>query len=375
MFLPLILIRDFGWAGWVVFAVPNVVGAAAMGWVLRAEGRSEALVEAHRPVMQLFSLVTIAFHAAFVMQVLAPVADGLHVAKYVPLLLALACVCAGGRLGVATSILVYAASAGIFANAIAAGVPERALAAMPVPLKSPWEALFMLPVCVFGFLLCPYMDLTFHRARQESGRGAPLAFGLGFGVLFLAMIVGTPLYGELFWGQSSRVDALKLAPYALLVFHVAVQLFFTVGAHVSASGTPTSRGTRASVWSVVGMAIFLAALGAVMFRGSSSPAPLLAESGNDPVIWYRFFMAAYGLLFPAYVLICMIPRRGMKVAKPSVRAILIWLGACCVATPFYWVGFMDRHTTWLVPGVLLVLAARLIPTAQAAPAQPLPSGG
>src|ERR1051325_4731620 len=34
MFLPVLLVRDYGvWAS-VVFAVPNVLGAAAMGWVL-----------------------------------------------------------------------------------------------------------------------------------------------------------------------------------------------------------------------------------------------------------------------------------------------------------------------------------------------------
>ena len=30
MFLPVLLVRDYGMLGWIVFAVPNVVGAAAM---------------------------------------------------------------------------------------------------------------------------------------------------------------------------------------------------------------------------------------------------------------------------------------------------------------------------------------------------------
>ena len=36
MFLPVLLVRDYGVWGWIVFAVPNVLGAAAMGWVLRS---------------------------------------------------------------------------------------------------------------------------------------------------------------------------------------------------------------------------------------------------------------------------------------------------------------------------------------------------
>ncbi len=32
MMLPVLLIRDFGPMGWLVFAVPNVIGAASLGW-------------------------------------------------------------------------------------------------------------------------------------------------------------------------------------------------------------------------------------------------------------------------------------------------------------------------------------------------------
>jgi hypothetical protein len=32
MFLPVLLVRDYGIGAWWIFAIPNVVGAAAMGW-------------------------------------------------------------------------------------------------------------------------------------------------------------------------------------------------------------------------------------------------------------------------------------------------------------------------------------------------------
>src|SRR4051812_30605350 len=47
MFLPVLLIRDYGLWGWIVFAVPNVVGAGAMGWVLRSRTTSRHMVVAH----------------------------------------------------------------------------------------------------------------------------------------------------------------------------------------------------------------------------------------------------------------------------------------------------------------------------------------
>src|SRR5688572_14799987 len=67
MFLPVLLVRDYGISAWWIFAIPNVVGAAAMGWVLRSAQRSHGLVAHHAPATTLFSLVTIAFHAFFVL--------------------------------------------------------------------------------------------------------------------------------------------------------------------------------------------------------------------------------------------------------------------------------------------------------------------
>src|SRR6516165_1703113 len=65
MFLPVLLVRDYGLMGWVVFAVPNVIGAAAMGWVLRDAQASRRVVGRHAEAAGLFSLGTIAFQVFF----------------------------------------------------------------------------------------------------------------------------------------------------------------------------------------------------------------------------------------------------------------------------------------------------------------------
>ena len=52
--------------GWVVFAVPNVVGAAAMGWVLRDAAASERVTADHPTACAAFSAVTILFQIMFV---------------------------------------------------------------------------------------------------------------------------------------------------------------------------------------------------------------------------------------------------------------------------------------------------------------------
>src|SRR5215217_5563964 len=64
MFLPVLLTRDFGGFSWFVFAAPNVVGAAAMGWVLK-DGTSEVISDAHRYALMMFSLVTTTFQVFF----------------------------------------------------------------------------------------------------------------------------------------------------------------------------------------------------------------------------------------------------------------------------------------------------------------------
>src|SRR5215216_6488221 len=64
MFLPVLLVRDYGIWAWVIFAIPNVVGAAAMGWVLK-DYDSQAIVAAHGHAIKAFSLVTATFQLFF----------------------------------------------------------------------------------------------------------------------------------------------------------------------------------------------------------------------------------------------------------------------------------------------------------------------
>src|SRR5437773_2594477 len=66
MFLPVLLVRNWGIWAWIVFAVPNIIGAAAMGFVIRSRAQSEDILINHRPAIAVFSLITIAFHIYFI---------------------------------------------------------------------------------------------------------------------------------------------------------------------------------------------------------------------------------------------------------------------------------------------------------------------
>src|SRR3954471_6160308 len=65
MFLPVLLVRDFGPASFAVFAIPNVLGAVLMGWVLHRPGTSETFVANHGRACWAFSFVTVAFQVFF----------------------------------------------------------------------------------------------------------------------------------------------------------------------------------------------------------------------------------------------------------------------------------------------------------------------
>ena len=370
MYLPILLVRDYGAAGWWVFAVPNVIGAAAMGWILRDRNKvkekivsredqpaqvqellsdSHSITRDHFFACALFSLVTIAFHAFFMpwkfgwpgMIAVAPaLVLSLFVRKDID-----ACVAALLTWLISAGVLVYLATHGQLA-----AMTNTALSATPdnggLDLAS--IAALALP-CTLGFLLCPYLDLTFHRARQALSHGqSKLAFTLGFGALFLLMVAATPLYASLLEGNGASAGAKSMV--LLLLVHLSMQCVLTVALHaraIAGSGIPPT-ATLAAV--VVGFAAF----------GVSHLLPDQARlwpglSSGEVV--YRVFMSFYGLIAPAYVLLVILA--GRKYSTFCKRNFAICTAAIAIAMPFYWIGFIGQQMVWVVPGVLVVLIAWL----------------
>ena len=358
MLLPVLLVRELGVIGWIVFAIPNVIGAAAMGWVLRDPDSSRRIVEAHGPACRAFSAVTIAFHVFFVLW-FVPRLVGLPVAA-----------CAFAVVGVYLLLTLWAPRTDLSVGAIVllASLLLFALFLKRTPVTIPTtgshptlEAAFLAPACLLGFALCPYLDLTFHRARQAFAEPtrSRVAFGLGFGVVFLSMIVFSLCYAA---ALSPLVGAdwqrhLRPAFGWIIGTHMIVQSAFTLAVHARSLAASRIRPGGIFALLLLTQAAILAALAAPLL-----PRWLQLDPGE---LIYRLFMSFYGLLFPAYVWICMFPgRRGLTPA--SVRALIL---AVLVAAPFYWLGFVADRMIWLLPGVLAVLVARfLVPAQQAASA-------
>lgn len=374
MFLPVLLIRDYGLWGFIAFAAPNIIGAAAMGSVLWRRGHSEALVAAHWRMVKTFSEVTIAFQVFFLLWLIRTTPQAATSAMLIAVVLMFAAgsiiaprLKTGEKPGPLRHIrvqplLVLSLVVWIVSAACAVAMVIRGDVAVTLPSATAAPGLLRLaPVCAFGFLLCPYLDMTFHLARQYQAAGrARMSFTLGFGVLFFIMILFTMLYAQLF---DTAKPMMAWKPFAtaagvLVVLHIGMQLSFTTMVHgdaerrfVGMPRDPRKAGARRGIAAGAMLLLFMVLLARSEGR--------VYAGLSWPEIAYRVFMSFYGLLFPAYVWICMIPT-WRNPRRPGRHQVVVWLGACAVAAPMYWMGFIEREEWWLGPGLGVVLLARLL---------------
>jgi hypothetical protein len=238
---------------------------------------------------------------------------------------------------------------------------------VPPPMLSGADLLMLAPVCVLGFLLCPYLDLTFHRARRAlPAAQARSAFAFGFVGFFALMILATPAYAWVFLEHPLLFDGATLASAAFLplAIHLLGQLGFTVAAHAvelpdqTAAGPSDSPAPRPAWDAPLGwfaVALVLLAVGLAFARFGPS------VGGLEPFeVAYRSFMAFYGLVFPAYVWLCVIPPAGRAMALPGRGLLGLWLATIALASPAFALGFLWRESWWLLPGVGVVLVARVL---------------
>ena len=367
MFLPVLLVRDYGIWGFVVFAVPNVLGAGAMGWVLRHRGASEAIVERHWPAIAWFSRVTIAFQCVFlcwlIVSVVGPQSTGrsgyAYAAVFAPAVVAMFCMLWATSSGRSMRLVRTASIVLLLGSAMAAVVllmdPEPA--SLYVPMAADMFGLaWFAPVCMFGFLACPYLDITLHRARQSApGAGGTAAFTIGFGVLFLAMMLFTLGYASRVLESRPWFAFVLAGPAGVaILIHIMAQLSFTIGVHGRELKRLPDRAyaRRATNTAIVAVSLVL------VFTLEATHAGL-----SYGEILYRCFMSFYGLVFPAYVWLVMIPtgdgHSGLG-GENGRRKLFIWAFTVGVAATMFWMGFIERSEVWLAPGLAIVLCARFV---------------
>lgn len=318
MFLPVVLLREFGWPGVIAFAVPNVLGCAAFGYVLRSRSRREAWLNRHEAATRWFSIVAVAYNAFFVVVLVttlapAPPASGVGLAA------------GGAALALAVVLSFLPAAAWLVLAAVVYAASLATLAALGLgDLDAvPWrgdrnglDLVWLAPVMVMGFLLCPYLDLTFHRALSASPSRHAFAV---FAATFAVMLVLTCVY-------RNRI-AIAIVPMA----HLAAQAVFTMGAHV--------REVRRRHPPAAAVAIVVVVGG--MLLGAAASTATAGEQG------YLRFLAFYGLVFPAYVLLFLGPGPILDLRRGALVAYAVVMLAClpCFELAF----FHDRMWLLIVP--------------------------
>lgn len=388
MWFPYYLTRDFGWIAWFVFAVPNIIGAASVGLILRSGSSrnpidwkprsSAALTTRHDIACMAFSVVTIAFQLYVVGFLLRTFVSRLPVAApmvsiatgaFAVLVIIFALL--PWRASIWAAVGVWFFSIGMaFAAEWTSGIQPAFMlprAEGIVSITGDPNGLWMLsPAIVFGFLLCPYLDLTINRIRQETPEPTgSMASVLGFGVFFLVMILMT-------LGYAGRlIDRNTMSMY--IVAHIAVQAAFTAGIHLRALGRAggyhkfdlskpkTTDGKPSAVRQAKTRLFAMSFLFCFALFWGNAVVDLNDPRAGYPAsrFWYEMLIASYGLIFPAYMYICVLPHITLRGVRQRSR-VLLWAGAVIAASPLFYLGFIgtDAPRYGLVPiGVALVLLA------------------
>ena len=317
MFLPFILLEQFGWPGFLAFFIPNVLGCALFGYVL-TPARQEWVRRHCSSLCLWFSLATLFYQAFFAGWMIAPIGA---------ISVVFSGICAARFFG-DSGWLRFAALI-TFVSACAIDWDRLpALIELPSTGTQPLESLVALsPAIALGFLACPYLDLTFHRALEKSpSRHAFLIFGMAFAVTLLCVAT--------FW--DSALGHPRFARALTMLW--GCQLLFTIGAHAREGwGEARSRSrTLLVVWVLL--------IGLALGWLTRSHPDAWWGTGKET---YLRILVLYGLVFPylLFMRLC---------AIPTWLAILTVL----VSLPFFEMGFMQNRTLALfIPlGLLSVLA-------------------
>jgi len=336
MFLPILLLRWWGWPGFVAFAVPNILGCVAFGYVFTPE-TSRRFVTRFAPSIRWFAWVTIAFQSWFgawadrrlgMQGLLGTSVNWFDVCRLLPLLFFM--FPGGGRFWTLAGTTCAVASFVFFAQSGLGALNDPPVVGSLTSMSLAWAAPFM----AFGFLLCPALDPTFHRALQQSPSRHSFAV---FGVAFTAQLI---------FAASTFNAATGLMMLAWpIAAQIVVQTTFTMCALVSVTspaslrswpGAPawcpsamgrTSFMRFASVLAlpVVGMALgrflldLLTAITVdvpVLMPASELLASVSSVTSAGEATYLRW-LGFYGIIFPAWLLL-KLRRVPAAVAWPAI---------------------------------------------------------
>jgi hypothetical protein len=293
--------------------IPNVLGAASVGWLLASRGASAGFVARLRPVLIAFTVVTVAFHGYFLAW-----QGGLSVTGATPrparrprrrgVARGVNAVAARGRADWVGALVALFFS--LACGALLTGFPPDA-----VPDQFGVGLLGLAAVTTLGFGLCPYLDLSFQRAVQHAARPAA-AFTLGFLVIFAATLLVATRGRSVWTPAEPPFFVMSDWLYGVIGAHFGAQAVFTILAHAAAMRATSRAGTQAGLgpddrppndragltaWVIAPIAVGLL-IGAGVPFAPTVDLPGFTSPIDAGEVGYRLFLGAYGLVFPAWLL-------------------------------------------------------------------------
>ncbi|MDG2423543.1 MAG: hypothetical protein P8M22_06160 [Phycisphaerales bacterium] len=342
MWLPIVLLGMYGWPGFWLFAIPNVIGCAAMGYLVKSREHSQSLVEKHRGPMRWFSVATIAYQLFFLAFIFGT--QGWMLGMSGSTLFALLVPAAAFIIALAASFIPWPVWPWIGTLLFAASMVSWGFLGSSVTeqientgSEPSLDLVPLAPLIILGFLACPWLDATFHRARQLAP--SRHAFGI-FGITFFAMLLFITCY--------YRVSGTDFWWFVLAFF--CYQTIFTMSVHLREIRLlSAARG-----WGSPGLLMACSLIGLVI--GYSIWQVCCTSIARD---WlddtYLRFMALYGLVFPAWILAFMLGRGRWTSGNMAVFII-----GLLIALPMAELGMLHASKWWLMPAVATLLASAAI---------------
>lgn len=342
MWLPIVLLGMYGWSGFWLFAIPNVIGCAVMGYLIRSPEQSRKLVDTHRGPMRWFSVATIGYQLFFLAFIFGTQGWMLGMPdSTLPALLipagAFILACIGSLIPFSVwpwlGTIVFAASMvtwGLMGTGTTDMIPETGS-------EPAMDLVPLAPLIVLGFIACPWLDATFHRARQIAP--SHHAFGV-FGVTFFAMLLFITCY--------FRVSGTEFWWFVLAFF--CYQTIFTMSVHLREIRLLSD----ANGWGSSGFLSACSLIGLMIGYGIWQVCCAnIARDWLDDT--YLRFLALYGLVFPAWILAFMLGRGRMTRGN-----LVLFLIGLVVALPMAELGMLHTSKWWLMPAVATILATAAI---------------
>jgi len=336
LFLPTILMQWFGWSGFLLIAIPNVIGATLMGLLLGSPSASRRFCSRHPHAIKWFVTITIAFHLVFLSMVATWIFPAAMRSPWDWVLFPLTALVLGQLLSLAPRSwwpllgTIALACGGV----VVAMNCENAHSAGWSGTRPPIDLLWLAPIFSIGFLLCPWLDAPFHRVRQETE--GPLGF-LVLGIGFLCMLLVTASYWWLGEGLGTP----------LVLAWIFGQATFTIAANLR-----ELRDLLPSLKTATDFPVEAIAIAAVCIAGL-----FFVETWAEGKDLYLRWLALYGLFFPA-ILLAWCLRRSPRVTIGGVARLIILLA---VASALGDIGLINGPA-WIaaVAAILILFTPRVV---------------